>query len=187
MAGLPPVCPMPRKRYSLYRPTLAVTVQGDAGAWASAEVETRVRAVASRVRFMADPRGRRRAAFRQPRQHVVCDRSKATEINGLGCIRRPGLRRSPRSMHPSGAISAVMAPMQGACLAASRRGTTDPLLDSPDAPRPRSGRPVMINTAMLDDLARRIGQAIEASPAKDIEKNVKVLLQSGLAKLDAVP
>lgn len=45
----------------------------------------------------------------------------------------------------------------------------------------------MINTAMLDDLARRIGQAIEASPAKDIEKNVKALLQSGLAKLDAVP
>ena len=34
---------------------------------------------------------------------------------------------------------------------------------------------------------RRIGRAIEASPAKDVEKNVKALLQSGLAKLDVVP
>jgi BMFP domain-containing protein YqiC len=45
----------------------------------------------------------------------------------------------------------------------------------------------MINTATLDELAQRIGRAIEASPAKDIEKNVKALLQGGLAKLDVVP
>ena len=45
----------------------------------------------------------------------------------------------------------------------------------------------MINSATLDDLARRIGRAIESSPAKDIEKNVKALLQGGLAKLDVVP
>jgi BMFP domain-containing protein YqiC len=45
----------------------------------------------------------------------------------------------------------------------------------------------MINTASLDELAKRIGRAIEASPAKDIEKNVRTLLQSGLAKLDVVP
>ena len=45
----------------------------------------------------------------------------------------------------------------------------------------------MINSATLDDLAARIGRAIEASPAKDIEKNVKALLQGGLAKLDVVP
>ena len=38
----------------------------------------------------------------------------------------------------------------------------------------------------LDDLAARIGKAIEASPAKDIEKNVKALLQSGLLRLDLV-
>ena len=44
----------------------------------------------------------------------------------------------------------------------------------------------MISSATLDDLARRIGRAIEASPAKDIEKNVKALLQGGLAKLDVV-
>jgi len=44
----------------------------------------------------------------------------------------------------------------------------------------------MLNTAMLDDWARRIGQAIESSPAKDIEKNVKALLQSGLQRLELV-
>ncbi len=38
----------------------------------------------------------------------------------------------------------------------------------------------------LDDLAARIGKAIEASPAKDIEKNVKAMLQSGLLRLDLV-
>jgi len=45
----------------------------------------------------------------------------------------------------------------------------------------------MISSATLDDLARRIGRAIEASPAKDMEKNVKALLQGGLSKLDVVP
>lgn len=45
----------------------------------------------------------------------------------------------------------------------------------------------MINAATLDELAKRIGRAIEASPAKDVERNVKALLQSGLAKLDVVP
>ncbi len=44
----------------------------------------------------------------------------------------------------------------------------------------------MPNTPTLDELAARIGKAIEASPARDIEKNVKALLQSGLARLDVV-
>jgi BMFP domain-containing protein YqiC len=42
------------------------------------------------------------------------------------------------------------------------------------------------NSHTLDDLAARIGKAIENSPAKDIEKNVKALLQSGLMRLDLV-
>ena len=42
------------------------------------------------------------------------------------------------------------------------------------------------NSKTLDDLAARIGKAIEGSPAKDIEKNVKALLQGGLARLDVV-
>jgi hypothetical protein len=42
------------------------------------------------------------------------------------------------------------------------------------------------NTRALDELAARIGKAIEASPAKDLEKNVKALLQGGLSRLDLV-
>ena len=41
----------------------------------------------------------------------------------------------------------------------------------------------MITGATLDELAKRIGRAIEASPAKDVEKNVKALLQGGLMAL----
>lgn len=44
----------------------------------------------------------------------------------------------------------------------------------------------MLNSTKLDELVARIGRAIEASPAKDIEKNVKALLQSGLGRLDLV-
>jgi len=42
------------------------------------------------------------------------------------------------------------------------------------------------NTQTLEDLAARIVKAIEASPAADIEKNVKAMLQGGLARLDLV-
>ena len=38
----------------------------------------------------------------------------------------------------------------------------------------------------LDDLAARIGKAVEGSPAKDVEKNIKAMLQGGLARLDLV-
>ena len=44
----------------------------------------------------------------------------------------------------------------------------------------------MLNSTTLDELAARIGRAIEASPAQDIEKNVKALLQSGLGRLELV-
>lgn len=44
----------------------------------------------------------------------------------------------------------------------------------------------MLNSKTLDELAARIGKAIEASPAKDIEKNVKAMLRSGLTRLDLV-
>ena len=42
------------------------------------------------------------------------------------------------------------------------------------------------HSKLLDDLAARISEAVAASPAKDIEKNVKAMLQSGLARLDVV-
>jgi len=45
----------------------------------------------------------------------------------------------------------------------------------------------MLNAHSFDELAARIGKAIENSPAKDIEKNVKAMLASGLARLDVVP
>jgi hypothetical protein len=44
----------------------------------------------------------------------------------------------------------------------------------------------MLNSKTLDDLTTRINKAFEASPAKDVEKNVKAMLQSGLAKFDFV-
>ena len=45
----------------------------------------------------------------------------------------------------------------------------------------------MLNTRPLDELAARIGQVFENSPAKDIEKQMKQLLTNGLARLDVVP
>jgi BMFP domain-containing protein YqiC len=45
----------------------------------------------------------------------------------------------------------------------------------------------MLNTKAFDEIAARIGKIIETSPAKDIEKNVKAMLASSLARLDLVP
>jgi BMFP domain-containing protein YqiC len=45
----------------------------------------------------------------------------------------------------------------------------------------------MLNSKNFDELAAKIGQAIEMSPAKDLQKNVKAMLSSGLARLDLVP
>jgi ubiquinone biosynthesis accessory factor UbiK len=46
---------------------------------------------------------------------------------------------------------------------------------------------LMLNTKPFDELAAKIGQALQNSPAKDIERNVKTMLSSGLARLDLVP
>ena len=45
----------------------------------------------------------------------------------------------------------------------------------------------MLNTDKLDELAKKISQAIGESPAKDVEKNIKALLQSALQRLDLIP
>ena len=45
----------------------------------------------------------------------------------------------------------------------------------------------MLGPQNFDDIAARISKAIENSPAKDIEKNVKAMLSSALARLDVVP
>ena len=44
----------------------------------------------------------------------------------------------------------------------------------------------MLNSHTLDDLAARIARLLEASPVRDIEKNVKAMLQGGLSRLDLV-
>jgi BMFP domain-containing protein YqiC len=46
---------------------------------------------------------------------------------------------------------------------------------------------MQFNSQALDDLAARIGAALQNSPARDIERNAKALLQSGLSRLDLVP
>ena len=45
----------------------------------------------------------------------------------------------------------------------------------------------MLNSERLDELTKKISQAINESPAKDIERNVKAMLQSGLQRLNLVP
>lgn len=40
--------------------------------------------------------------------------------------------------------------------------------------------------SFLDDLQAKIHQAFESSPVKDVEKNVKAMLNQGFAKLDLV-
>jgi hypothetical protein len=45
----------------------------------------------------------------------------------------------------------------------------------------------MLNSKSFDELAATIGHLLESSPAKDIEKNVRAMLSSGLARLDLVP
>jgi hypothetical protein len=51
---------------------------------------------------------------------------------------------------------------------------------------PRPEGTTMLNAETLDEITRKIGKAIEASPAKDLQKNVRAMLQSNLARLDLV-
>lgn len=44
----------------------------------------------------------------------------------------------------------------------------------------------MPNPNFFDDIAARVSAAIAASPAKDVEKNVRALLSSTFARLDLV-
>lgn len=44
----------------------------------------------------------------------------------------------------------------------------------------------MDNNSFFNDLQNKINQALEKSPAKDIEKNVKAMLSQGFAKMDLV-
>lgn len=44
----------------------------------------------------------------------------------------------------------------------------------------------MLNSKILDDLSARIEAAIAASPARDIQKNLKAIVSGSLSKLDLV-
>ena len=44
----------------------------------------------------------------------------------------------------------------------------------------------MTKPNFFDDMQARINEALENSPAKDIEKNVKAMLSQGFSKLDLV-
>ena len=44
----------------------------------------------------------------------------------------------------------------------------------------------MLNPKLLEDLSARIAAVLAATPAADIEKNLRVLLSSALARLDLV-
>jgi len=43
-----------------------------------------------------------------------------------------------------------------------------------------------VDTKLLDELNRRVKELIAASPAKDIEKNLRALLSSAFSRLDLV-
>ncbi len=44
----------------------------------------------------------------------------------------------------------------------------------------------MTKSNFFNDLQSKIGQAIDNSPAKDLEKNVKAMLSQGFSRLDLV-
>lgn len=44
----------------------------------------------------------------------------------------------------------------------------------------------MLNQKFLDDLSARLGDVINSSPARDVEKNVRALLMQGFSKLNLV-
>ncbi len=44
----------------------------------------------------------------------------------------------------------------------------------------------MLNAKIFEDLSSKLNSAINNSPAKDIEKNMRALLTQGFAKLDLV-
>lgn len=44
----------------------------------------------------------------------------------------------------------------------------------------------MLNQKLLDDVARQFAERLSNSPVRDLEKNARALLTSGLARLDLV-
>ncbi len=48
------------------------------------------------------------------------------------------------------------------------------------------GASTMLNNQLLEEISRRINEIIKSSPAADVEKNLRALLQSMFTKLELV-
>lgn len=44
----------------------------------------------------------------------------------------------------------------------------------------------MLKTKIFDELSAKLNEAVNSSPAKDVEKNIRALLAQGFSKLDLV-
>jgi BMFP domain-containing protein YqiC len=53
-------------------------------------------------------------------------------------------------------------------------------------PHPYSWRKPMIRQKIFDDISNKVNEVLSQSPAKDIEKNMRAMLQAGFSKLDLV-
>ena len=125
--------------------------------------------------------------------HVVCPKQKVEIVQTVDSKWTVGLNEGSTHRAPNAGIES--GPVHGS-------GATDPVEIRGGARRDRRRRGrvqrcataavrrvrenPMLNSKTLDDLAARIGKAFEGSPAKDIEKNITAMLQSGLARLDLV-
>jgi BMFP domain-containing protein YqiC len=105
---------------------------------------------------------------------------------GFGRVAR---QRCERRCRPSSISGKALIPTAERLLRPTLLDSTASLAESRFHPTPvhhRESHP-MFQSKALDDLAARIGVAIENSPAKDVEKNIKLMLGAGLARLDLVP
>jgi ubiquinone biosynthesis accessory factor UbiK len=73
-------------------------------------------------------------------------------------------------------------------IGAAQRDLVESILDAvrPSAPARTSGQWDMDKTGFLDDLQRRLAALLAASPAADMQKNMKALLAQQFARLDLV-
>jgi BMFP domain-containing protein YqiC len=108
--------------------------------------------------------------------HAVCLPHKALCDQGLGGNISASRTGRSIALHQDGANGGTVARAWGTMTRAA----------GPSAHGVRDREEAMLNARTLDELAARIGKALEGSPVKDVEKNVKAMLASGLARLDLV-
>jgi hypothetical protein len=107
----------------------------------------------------------------------------------MGLSRPISVRCARRSPLP-GADARQKRPIRDAprWIGAAQRDLVESILDAvrPSAPARTSGQWDMDKTGFLDDLQRRIAALLAASPAADMQKNIKALLAQQFARLDLV-